>query len=198
MDINQKFKLELEIKNARAARSAGLEGRARVGARRAAAILVRDYLQQRNGSVPALNDLQILSFLMESSSSPRLSDLLAEYLEQVDPLYHLPSGADLIADLDELALLLEREVNPVKPKPQVIIYGTEWCPDCTRAKRILISAGVEFIWLDVHANPEYEDFVMRVNNGNCSVPTILFPNGEVLVEPSNENLLRAISENTPD
>jgi len=58
----------------------------------------------------------------------------------------------------------------------IIMYGTTWCPDCTRAKRIL----------DSHAIPRTR--VQEINGGYMSVPTILFPDGSILVEPANREL----------
>jgi mycoredoxin len=197
MNIDQKKLFEIEIQNATKSRASGMEGRARVCARRAAAILVRDYLQAHGGIPPQMNDLQILLLLAERPPSTQVSILLKEYLEQVDPMYQLPSGADLIADLGELARLLGIDINPDLPANNVIIYGADWCPDCSRVKRIFIGAGIDFTWLDVHSKPEYEAFVTQVNHGFCSVPTIIFPDGTMLVEPSNEELLRAISSHFP-
>jgi len=193
MDLRQQRKFELEIQHARSSRSCGMEGRARVCARRAAAILVRDYLQNHGGIPVQMNDLQILSLLAKKAPSSQISALLTGYLEQVDPMYHLASGADLIADLDKLATLLGIEIKPYMTENIVIIYGSDWCPDCSRVKRIFSEAGIKFIWLDVHSKPEYETFVMQTNNGFCSVPTIVFPDGSLLIEPSNEELIRAIS-----
>ncbi len=70
----------------------------------------------------------------------------------------------------------------------IIVYGTTWCPDCVRAKNVLRKVGVEYQWIDIGKDAEGRAFVEQVNNGMRVVPTILFPNGDTLAEPSNAEL----------
>jgi len=70
----------------------------------------------------------------------------------------------------------------------IIVYGTKWCPDCHRARKIFRARNVPFEYIDINRDPEARCYVEQVNNGNRSVPTILFPDGDVLVEPSNSSL----------
>ena len=71
---------------------------------------------------------------------------------------------------------------------EIIMYGTTWCPDCNRAKNVLNSRGVSFKWIDIATDPQAAIEVERINKGFKSVPTIVFPDGSVLVEPSNAEL----------
>ena len=71
---------------------------------------------------------------------------------------------------------------------QIIIYTTSWCPDCHRAKYLLDEYGVPYIAIDVEEDAEGLAFVKRVNNGSRVVPTIVFPDNTILVEPSNARL----------
>ncbi len=71
---------------------------------------------------------------------------------------------------------------------KIIIYGTTWCPDCIRAKRVLNDKSVMFDWIDISNNEEARAYVEKVNKGSRSVPTIVFPDGAVLVEPSTRVL----------
>lgn len=78
---------------------------------------------------------------------------------------------------------------------QIKIYGTTWCPDCARAKNVLGKHKIPFEWHDITGDKEACDYVVKLNGGYRSVPTILFPDGSVLVEPSNaelENKLESI------
>ena len=68
------------------------------------------------------------------------------------------------------------------------VYGTPWCPDCTRSKKFLTDKNVPFEWFDVDEDEEKRKYVVEVKGGKQSVPTILFPDGSVLVEPSNRQL----------
>lgn len=67
---------------------------------------------------------------------------------------------------------------------QIVMYTTEYCPDCHRAKAFFETNNIEYLRVGLEGNEEATEFVMNVNNGNRSVPTIIFPNGSVLVEPS--------------
>ena len=75
----------------------------------------------------------------------------------------------------------------------IIVYGTTWCPDCFRAKRVLESHGVNFKWIDLAQDPAAVTYVEKINKGNRSVPTIVFPDGSIMVEPSNAQLEKKIT-----
>jgi mycoredoxin len=77
---------------------------------------------------------------------------------------------------------------------QIIMYGTTWCPDCYRAKSFLNSRGIPFKWIDIGNDPKATIEVERINKGNRSVPTIVFPDGSILVEPSNAELEKKFAE----
>ena len=68
------------------------------------------------------------------------------------------------------------------------VYGTRWCVDCYRAKRILDGYQIAYQWIDINQDPDAKEFVGKVNNGNFVVPTIVFPDGSMLSEPSNAEL----------
>ena len=70
----------------------------------------------------------------------------------------------------------------------IVIYGTTWCPDCVRAENVLRKKGVEYLWIDIGKDCEARTYVESVNNGLQIVPTILFPDGDTLSEPSNAEL----------
>jgi len=68
---------------------------------------------------------------------------------------------------------------------QIIMYTTSWCSDCYRAKYLLDEYGVPYVNINVEENLEGLAFVLQVNNGKRIVPTIVFPDKTILVEPSN-------------
>ena len=70
----------------------------------------------------------------------------------------------------------------------IIMYGTTWCPDCTRAKRVLERHNVPYTWINIEQDAAARSRVQEINGGYMSVPTILFPDGSVLVEPANSEL----------
>jgi len=63
------------------------------------------------------------------------------------------------------------------------MYATEYCPDCHRAKAFFEANHIEYLRVRLEGNEEATKFVMDINNGSRSVPTIIFPNGSILVEP---------------
>lgn len=69
-----------------------------------------------------------------------------------------------------------------------VVYGSKWCGDCYRAKRVLDNYQIIYEWIDVYKDKEAKKFVSEVNIGNIVVPTIVFQDGSILVEPSTLQL----------
>jgi len=74
------------------------------------------------------------------------------------------------------------ETLPIK------IYRTNWCGDCRRAKAIFAEMQVPYVWIDIDQNPQAAAFVKQVNRGLQPVPTLIFPDGSILVEPDSDIL----------
>jgi glutaredoxin-like protein len=70
----------------------------------------------------------------------------------------------------------------------IIVYGTRWCGDTRRARKVLEDNSIPYEWVDIDRDIDGRRYVEKVNRGFRSVPTILFPDGSVIVEPSNEQL----------
>lgn len=70
------------------------------------------------------------------------------------------------------------------------IYATDWCYDCRRARKFFDRHGIAYEWINIDRVPEGEKFVLETNRGMRSVPTIVFGDGSILVEPG-EAALRA-------
>jgi len=71
---------------------------------------------------------------------------------------------------------------------QIIVYSTVWCPDCKRAKKFFGEQRVPYINIDIEQDPEGMAYVEKVNHGKRIIPTIVFPDGSTLSEPSNAEL----------
>jgi mycoredoxin len=71
---------------------------------------------------------------------------------------------------------------------QMILYGASWCADCRRSRNYLDSKNISYEYIDIDSVPGAADKVAEINNGLKSIPTILFPDGGVLVEPTNDEL----------
>jgi thioredoxin reductase (NADPH) len=79
---------------------------------------------------------------------------------------------------------------------EITVYGTPWCSDCKRTKQFLGEQRQPYHWVDVEESAEGLAFIETVQNGGHSVPTIAFAGGDVLVEPSNAELARALGLST--
>ena len=77
---------------------------------------------------------------------------------------------------------------------QVCVYGTTWCPHTARSTQCLKRHGIAFVWYDIEQDKEACAFVERVNKGNRSVPTIVLSDGSILVEPTDAELEKKLSE----
>ena len=73
-------------------------------------------------------------------------------------------------------------------KQDIALYGAHWCPDCRQSKQFLGEHQIPYTWVDIEADKEAEEFVIRTNKGKRIIPTIVFADGSFLVEPSNAEL----------
>jgi mycoredoxin len=64
------------------------------------------------------------------------------------------------------------------------MYTTTWCGYCRRLKSQLEREGIAYTEVDIERVPEAAELVMRVNGGNQTVPTVVFPDGTALTNPS--------------
>ena len=71
---------------------------------------------------------------------------------------------------------------------KIKIYGATWCPDCRRAKKFLSDQRIAFEWHDLEVDPDGQAVVQARNDGNNIIPTVIFPDGSHLAEPTNEEL----------
>jgi mycoredoxin len=67
---------------------------------------------------------------------------------------------------------------------QLTMYTTVWCAFCRRLKRQLALDGIEMAEVDIERDPAAADYVMSVNGGFQTVPTVVFPDGSALTNPS--------------
>ena len=76
------------------------------------------------------------------------------------------------------------------PEKELVVYGTLWCGDCRRACQFLDKHAIAYRWVDIDQDSEAAALVRQLNHGNRSVPTLVFPDGSILVEPSTLQLGR--------
>lgn len=66
----------------------------------------------------------------------------------------------------------------------VTMYTTAWCGFCSRLKAQMNREGIEFVEVDIERDPAAAELVERVNGGNQTVPTLVFPDGTSATNPS--------------
>lgn len=79
---------------------------------------------------------------------------------------------------------------------QIKVYSTVWCPDCKRAKKFLAEHRIPYENIDIEQDSEAMAFVEKINKGMHVIPTIVFPDGSILVEPSNAQLAEKLGMQT--
>jgi mycoredoxin len=74
------------------------------------------------------------------------------------------------------------------------MYTTRWCGFCRRLKAQLAREGIEVREVDIEAEPAAADYVMSVNGGNQTVPTLVFPDGSAMTNPSAIQVKNRLAE----
>ena len=70
----------------------------------------------------------------------------------------------------------------------VTMYTTTWCGYCVRLKKLMQREGIDYAEVDIETDATAADVVMRANGGNRTVPTLVFPDGTALTNPSIEQV----------
>jgi mycoredoxin len=82
------------------------------------------------------------------------------------------------------AEILWGRTRETRVSQSVTMYTTPWCGFCRRLKVQLAREGIEVAEIDIERDPAAADYVMSVNGGMQTVPTIVFPDGTALTNPS--------------
>ena len=81
-------------------------------------------------------------------------------------------------------------------QPEIKLYGANWCPDCKRSKAFLGEHRVPYEYIDIEDDAEAQEYVQQQNEGKQIIPTIVFADGSILVEPSNAELAEKLGLQT--
>jgi mycoredoxin len=74
------------------------------------------------------------------------------------------------------------------------MYTTTWCGWCRRLKSQLAAQGIEIAEVNIEEDPAAADYVMAVNGGFQTVPTVKFPDGSALTNPSSAAVRQRLGE----
>ncbi|SEN35624.1 mycoredoxin [Cryobacterium sp. TMT1-3] len=66
----------------------------------------------------------------------------------------------------------------------ITMFTTDWCGYCKRLKKQLDTAGIGYTEVNIERVDGTPELVMSLNNGNQTVPTILYPDGSAATNPS--------------
>lgn len=75
----------------------------------------------------------------------------------------------------------------------VTMYSTTWCGYCRRLKSQLDAAGVGYTEVNIEEHPGAAELVEKINGGNQTVPTLLFPDGSAATNPSLAEVQRRLA-----
>lgn len=67
---------------------------------------------------------------------------------------------------------------------RITVFTTNWCGFCRRLKYQLTSREIPFVEVDIESDPSAADVVMAVNDGDRTVPTVVFPDGSTATNPT--------------
>jgi mycoredoxin len=75
----------------------------------------------------------------------------------------------------------------------VTMYSTVWCGYCRRLRDQMDREGIGYRVVDIEENPEAARLVMSVNGGMQTVPTLVFPDGSALTNPTLAQVKRQLA-----
>lgn len=73
------------------------------------------------------------------------------------------------------------------------MYTTQWCGYCRRLKSALSRSGIGFTEVDIEGTPEAAELVTSLNGGNRTVPTVVFPDGSAMTNPSARQVAEGLA-----
>ena len=78
-------------------------------------------------------------------------------------------------------------------RDELVMFTTTWCGYCVRLKRFLDREGIAYHEVNIENDAAAAEFVMSVNGGNRTVPTLQFPNGAALTNPSPAEIVAQLA-----
>ncbi|MFD2762566.1 glutaredoxin family protein [Micromonospora eburnea] len=78
--------------------------------------------------------------------------------------------------------------HPNPAESELVVYGTGWCPDVHRSRALLDGAGIPYHYVNLEEDSAATTLVRRLQKGERRIPTLLWPDGSFLVEPTDDEL----------
>ncbi|MEV0892458.1 glutaredoxin family protein [Promicromonospora sp. MEB111] len=95
--------------------------------------------------------------------------------------------SDISIDVSVAPLSAAAAAPSIGRPERLTVYGAEWCRDCRRSKAVLDVRRVDYVYVDLAAHPTRADEAEALT-GRKTIPVLVFPDGEQLVEPTNAEL----------
>jgi mycoredoxin len=73
------------------------------------------------------------------------------------------------------------------------VYSTTWCGYCVRLKKMLDREAIPYTEVNIEEDEAAATLVESVNGGNQTVPTVVFPDGTALTNPSIDQVKQALA-----
>jgi mycoredoxin len=75
---------------------------------------------------------------------------------------------------------------------KIILYGISWCGGSRRCRLLLDRYGIPYQWVDIDQDEQAGKLVESLNRGYRRVPTVVWPDGSKLTEPTEEDLAKKL------
>ncbi len=83
--------------------------------------------------------------------------------------------------------------SPTLTTDRPTVFTTTWCGYCRRLKSQLDRAGIAYAEVDIDDHEDGAVLVAQANDGNLTVPTVLFADGSALTNPSVAEVSRKVN-----
>jgi glutaredoxin len=89
----------------------------------------------------------------------------------------------------------ELTINDQARQDELVVYGTGWCPDVRRSRALLDAARVPYVYVDVDEDQAATHLIRGLQQGQRRIPTLVWPDGSFLVEPTDDQLRAHLASN---
>jgi mycoredoxin len=86
----------------------------------------------------------------------------------------------------------EEQIMPSNPSEKIVLYTARWCAQAVHVEEFLDKHGIVVEKFDIDSNSDVREKLIEINHGYASVPTLLFPDGTKLTEPTIAQLRKKL------
>ncbi|MEO7364415.1 MAG: FAD-dependent oxidoreductase [Candidatus Saccharimonadales bacterium] len=78
----------------------------------------------------------------------------------------------------------------------ILVYGAEWCADCHRTRALLDKYELAYTYLNIDEDADAKAKMLELVDVRNTIPTVVFTDGSIMQEPSNDQLLDKLNLRT--